>query len=295
MHSRFRTVIVIGYGKTAGDVLRYVLERQELFGYRALCIEHEFHGLSKLRALCEEAGADFKQITDKRELTKILLAIEEPTLVVSAGNNYLFPKAVVEKDALEIINFHSALLPKFPGRNAPSWVIYEGESVTGATWHYVTAGVDSGAIIAQRETPVTEDIRAYELTRDIMVQASVAFQEFYEEQLVQRIKGRPQPGATANRKLYYSWELPGGGVCSVNDPAEDIYRLLRAMDYGRSGIFPPARIRLADGREAEVVRYSKAEAKFLKDGQRAAVDEEEERIYLAMGGGYELTIKFRLR
>lgn len=294
MKSRFETVIVIGYGKTAGDVLRYVAEHQETYGYGTVFIEYETHTMSKLETMCHEVGASYEQIADKRELTERLTGISIPALIVSAGNYYLFPKAVVEKSNLEIINFHSALLPKFPGRNAQSWAIYEGEKTAGATWHYVTAGVDSGAIIAQRETPVTEDIRAYELTRDIMVKATEAFQSFFEELLVRHIEGRPQRLPEGERKIYYSWELPGGGVCSVDDPAEDIYRMLRAMDYGRSDIFPPVRIRLADGMEAEVTRYRKTPAEHLCDGQQTALDIEKRQLYLALGGGYELAIKFNL-
>ena len=293
MQSRFEKVIVIGYGKTAGDVLSYVAEKQKFFKYQTVCIEHEFHGMSKLRSVCEKMGAEYVQIIDRKKLTQVLLSIKEATLIVSAGNNYLFPDTVVEKDNLEIINFHSALLPRYPGRNAQSWAIYNGETVSGATWHYVTQDVDSGAIIAQRRTPLTEDIKAYELTRDIMEAASKAFISFFEELLIHHIEGRPQPEQARERKIYYSWELPGGGLCSINDPPEKVYRILRAMDYGKSDIFPEVRIRLADGREVEVIRYRKAEKKHLNKGQRVLLDENDKQIYLAMNGEYELAIKFK--
>ncbi len=293
MKSRFDLVVVIGWGKTAGDVLRSAAQRQGKYGYRTLCIEYEVHGISKMRALCEETGADYARITDKQAVAETLEAIAAPALVISAGNTFLFPKRIIEKPNLEIINFHSALLPKFPGRNTQSWAIYEGEKVTGATWHYMQAAVDTGAIIAQREVPIPADVKAYELTRDIMKEASAAFEDFYEELLVRHIDGRPQRLEEGGRKMYYSWEVPGGGVCSASDPAEDIYRMLRAMDYGRSDIFPPARIRLPDGHEAEVTRYKKAPAEHL-DGRQTVLDRENNRLYLAMGGGYELAIKFNL-
>lgn len=291
MQSRFKKVIVIGYGKIASDMLRYVAERQTGFGYRALCVEYELHGISSLRTPCGETDADYAQVTDKKKVTELLLAEESPTLVISAGNNYLFPQEVVEKRNFEIINFHSALLPKYPGRNAQSWAIYEGETVSGATWHYVTADVDSGAIIEQRETPVGEDIRAYELTQDIMVKAFEAFQNFYEELLIRHIEGRPQPRTAGARRIYYSWELPGGGMFEITDSVEIIYRMLRSMDYGKADIFPPVRVKLTNGREAEVLRYRKAPKKHLKDGQRVLFIEEEKRIYFALDAEYELVIK----
>ncbi len=48
-----------------------------------------------------------------------------------------------------IINIHPALLPSFPGRHGIEDAFHYGVKVTGVTIHYVTAGVDSGQIIAQ--------------------------------------------------------------------------------------------------------------------------------------------------
>ncbi len=290
MQSRFELVVVIGCGKIAGDVLRHVTELREKYGYRVRFIEHEIGAISRMRAVCAQVDVPYEQITDKAELTERLLALEGPTLVVSAGNHYLFPGAVVQKKNLEIINFHNALLPKLPGRNAPSWAIYLREPVSGPTWHYVAESVDSGAIIAQRETRLTEDVKAYELTRDIMALAYEAFQAFYEQLLQRHIAGTPQPVPEGKRKIFYSYEVPGGGRCSITEPAEDIYRLLRALDYGKNGIFPAARIRLEDGSELEVLRYGKTSAGGI---DRPRTDEENERLYLPMKGENMLTIRYR--
>ena len=262
MQSRFENVIVIGYGKMARDVLRYVAERQTKFKYQTLCIEYELHGMSKLGKLCNEIGVSHMQILDRNELTEKLLTFEEPSLVISAWNTYLFPTSVVEKSNFEIINFHNALLPKYPGRNAQCWAIYEKETVSGATWHYVTAGVDDGAIIAQQEVQITQDIKAYELTQRTIEKAFEAFQSFLEELLIKHINGKPQPKQSDERKIYYSWELPGGGICSINDSAEDIYRILRAMDYGKMDVFPSTQLDLMDGRKVIVARYKKRRKTF---------------------------------
>lgn len=291
MKSRFDEVFVIGFGKTAGDVLAYVARRQSQFGYRATFIEHELTPMSRFRTMCRELGAAYEQIPEKNRVTERFEGLRSPALIISAGNYYLFPRTVLEKENLEIINFHNALLPKFPGRNAQSWAIWEGEKRSGATWHYVTAEVDSGAVLAQSETPLTEDIRAYELTRDIMEKATEAFESFYEQLLIRHIEGRPQPKAAGPRRIYYSRELPGGGVCAAGDPPETIYRMLRAMDYGKNGIFPPVRLRLDDGREAAVLRYKKTEPERLKDGPERLLDSGEKRLYLKLDGGHELALR----
>ena len=66
---------------------------------------------------------------------------------------------IVEQYAGKMINIHPSLLPKFGGRgmyglNVHRAVIDAGESISGATVHYVTEEYDEGAIIAQAEVNI---------------------------------------------------------------------------------------------------------------------------------------------
>ena len=158
MESVFEKVLVIGYGKAAGETLKYIDDRRTDYGYALQFIEHEIHPLSVTRQICAQREIPFVSMPDKRVLTLYLEKTEERTLIVSASNNFLFPVSVVEKKNLTAINFHNALLPDYPGRNAPSWVIYAGERQTGITWHYVTAGVDEGNIIVQKTCEIGPDM-----------------------------------------------------------------------------------------------------------------------------------------
>ena len=75
-------------------------------------------------------------------------------LVVLAGFMRVLKAPMIDAFRHRIINIHPSLLPKFPGLEAWKQALAAGESVTGCTVHYVDAGIDSGAIIAQREVPV---------------------------------------------------------------------------------------------------------------------------------------------
>jgi phosphoribosylglycinamide formyltransferase-1 len=57
----------------------------------------------------------------------------------------------------KVINSHPALLPNFPGAHAVRDALAAKVAVTGATIHWVDAGMDTGKFIAQREVPVLED------------------------------------------------------------------------------------------------------------------------------------------
>ena len=74
--------------------------------------------------------------------------------------------------------------------------------------------------------------------------------------------------------------------------AVDIYRLLRAMDYGKNDIFPPVRMMLDDGCKMVVQRYSKVPAGHC-DVSDAVYDRERNTLYMRLNGDWELRIRFR--
>lgn len=81
----------------------------------------------------------------------------EADLVVLAGYMRLLCPAFVEAFPYRIINLHPALLPAFPGTTSISDALEYGVKVTGATVHFVDAGLDTGPIIAQVPVRVKED------------------------------------------------------------------------------------------------------------------------------------------
>lgn len=283
MKTEFRRVVVIGYGKAAGEILKYIADRQADCGYRLEFIEHEPHALSVTKQICGERGIPFSSVPDKHELGLYLDGIQEKTLIVSASNNYLFPASLVERSNISIVNFHNALLPDYPGRNAPSWVIYQGETRTGITWHYVTAGVDEGNIIIQKSCEIGPDTRAYELTERLMDLACTGFEECFDGILSERVEAKPQvflPG----RKMYRSTETPGDGFVDLQEEPEKIYRLLRSVDYGKTGVFAPLQTTV-EGARAEILRYRKVPPEKRK--------EEPGTLYLPLADGNLLKIKYR--
>lgn len=286
----FQKVIILGYGKVTGEVLQYVYDKKEDYGYDLLFIEHEVHPLGITEKICAENGISFQRITDKKELAARLNQLTEKTLIISASNNFLFPASLVDKSHITIMNFHNALLPDYPGRNAPTWVIYRGEKRTGITWHYVTAGVDEGNIIIQKQCEIGADMKAYELTEKLMDLAGEAFRECFADVFAECVEARSQ-GFDPDRRMYRSYEMPADGFFALTDSPEDIYRLLRSVDYGKNDIFPPVRT-VIDGREAEILRYRKVAADKARpeqgDGQ-----EEEGFCYLPLENENFLKMKWR--
>lgn len=255
MKDKFVNVVVLGYGKIAAEVLQYVCQKRDMYAYQVSYIEHEIYPFNQAQKVAEENGVWGRVITDKKQLENSLLEFDEKTLIVSANNNFLFSARLLEKPNITVMNFHNALLPKFPGRNAPSWAIYEKERQTGITWHYVTKEIDAGNIIIQKQCEIGSDTKAYELAAELMELAWKGFRECFTEVVEEKVQALPQPAA-ANRRLYKSTEVPGNGEFSLTDSPTDIYRLLRALDYGKNSIFPSAET-FCEGKKIKVLGYKR--------------------------------------
>lgn len=81
----------------------------------------------------------------------------QPDLVVLAGFLRLIGPAFLDAFAGRCLNSHPALSPAFPGANAVRDALAYGVQVTGATLFLVDAGVDTGAVVAQRAVEVRPD------------------------------------------------------------------------------------------------------------------------------------------
>jgi methionyl-tRNA formyltransferase len=79
-----------------------------------------------------------------------------PDLVVVAAFGQILPGEILERPELGCINVHPSLLPKYRGAAPLNWSLICGEKTTGVTIMMMDAGVDTGDIILQEETPVAE-------------------------------------------------------------------------------------------------------------------------------------------
>lgn len=117
-----------------------ILERARERGLTAVFIEP-----GKFRSKLDE-GAERAYI---RALEKA-----EVDLIALAGFMRILKGEFLRAFAQRVVNIHPALLPAFPGLEAWKQALDYGVKYTGATVHFVDAGVDTGPIIAQRTVPI---------------------------------------------------------------------------------------------------------------------------------------------
>ncbi len=97
---------------------------------------------------------------------------EEIDLIVLAGFLTILSPEFTSKWGSKMINIHPALLPKFGGKGmygakVHKAVLEANEKTSGATVHYVTAGVDEGQIICQGIFEIEEGDEVVDLQRKV--------------------------------------------------------------------------------------------------------------------------------
>ena len=77
-------------------------------------------------------------------------------IIINQSQN-IIKKELLSIPKIGVLNRHNALLPKNRGRLTPFWVIFNGESETGVSIHFVEEGIDSGDIVVQKKYKVSKN------------------------------------------------------------------------------------------------------------------------------------------
>ena len=87
-----------------------------------------------------------------------------PDVVVIIAYGQIISARLIEIPRLGWINLHASLLPKYRGAAPINWAILNDEKITGLTTMQIDAGLDTGPMLLQYETPIGPDETAPELT-----------------------------------------------------------------------------------------------------------------------------------
>lgn len=254
-------IFFMGTGTVGRECLK-ILKNATDAPIEYLTVESE--PIPTMEPLCRKLEIPCRKLSSM-EVKHLLLRQEGETLIISAHNEYIFPKEVVNQQNMRLINFHNAYLPDYRGRNAPTWEIYEGADYGGATWHEVETSIDTGGIIVQEKVPVVED----ETALSLLMKCARAGISLMREHVGEFLSGDYLVrSAETKGKLYLSKELPNGGFLDKAWDMEQAYRFLRSMDYSPMEILPLPKVRLGE-KFYEIDGYSVQEVKCFGGGQKA--------------------------
>ena len=132
------------------------------------------------------------------------------------------------------LNMHGSLLPKFRGRAPVNWAILKGESLSGATLHYMVQRADAGDIVDQLAVPILADDDAREVFGKVTVAAETILARCLPALVAGTAPRRPQviePGQ------YFGRRRPEDGRIDWHWPARQIHDLVRAVAPPFPGAF----------------------------------------------------------
>jgi methionyl-tRNA formyltransferase len=93
-------------------------------------------------------------------------------LVVAYGR--ILPQDVLDAPRLGCVNVHASLLPKLRGAAPITWAVVRGEPETGVTLMQMDIGMDTGAMLEQFSTPITDEETAGELSERLSAIGALA-------------------------------------------------------------------------------------------------------------------------
>ena len=153
------------------------------------------------------------------------IAALEPDLIVVAAYGLFLPAETLVVPSLGALNIHPSLLPRHRGPSPVATAILEGDTATGVTIMQLDEGMDSGPIVAQRETEIGAEETAEDLTSRLFSMGAELLTETIPKWSATETAPTPQDDSEATITRLLRRE---DGKIDWTQPAEHISRQVRA-------------------------------------------------------------------
>ncbi len=152
----------------------------------------------------------------------------KPDLVVLAFVTDILPESLLDIPSIGTICYHPSLLPRHRGSSGINWAVIQGDTRTGLTILWADKGIDTGAILLQKEVDIAPDDttgslyfnKLFPMGIDAIVEA------------VELIAAGDPPKIPQDTSLA-TYEPPcdekHAGI-DWSQPASDVYNLIRGCD-----------------------------------------------------------------
>jgi methionyl-tRNA formyltransferase len=150
----------------------------------------------------------------------------QPGLIAVAAYGQILPAAILDLPRWGSLNVHTSLLPKYRGAAPIQWAILNGEPETGVTIMKMDAGLDTGPILTQQQTPILPDDNSQTLHDRLAKLGASLLVATIMDVVAGKLTPRPQPaeGASHARKITRE-----DGRIDWTKPAVEIWNRLRAF------------------------------------------------------------------
>lgn len=151
-------IAIIGQQDFGKAVLEAFLKRGDTVAAVFCAPEKEGARPDALRVAAQDAGLTVHQFKSLRAPEAVAaMQAANADIGIMAFVLQFAPQEFVTIPKHGTIQFHPSLLPKYRGPSSINWPITRGETETGLTIFRPTDGLDEGAVILQKKTPVGEN------------------------------------------------------------------------------------------------------------------------------------------
>jgi methionyl-tRNA formyltransferase len=174
------------------------------------------------------AGIPVRQPGSLRdEAEQAALAALEADVMIVAAYGLILPRAVLDAPRHGCLNLHASLLPRWRGAAPIQRALLAGDARTGVCLMRMAVGLDTGPVVACRETAITGDDTAASLHDRLAEIGAELLDESLPAWIDGRLPAQPQPeaGVTYAKKLDKA-----EAMVDWTDSAAAIDRRVRAFD-----------------------------------------------------------------
>ena len=150
----------------------------------------------------------------------------KPDLIAVAAYGQILPKALLEVPRLGCLNVHTSLLPRHRGAAPIQWAILNDDAETGVTIMKMDTGLDTGDILSETRTAITQSDDAQSLHDRLAELGAQLLVQTIPEYAEGKLTPRPQPaeGVTYARKI-----TKEDGRLDWTRPARELWNRVRGL------------------------------------------------------------------
>jgi methionyl-tRNA formyltransferase len=185
---------------------------------------------SPVKALALERGLRVEQPPTLRdpvvqETLRALVAAESVEVMVVAAYGLILPQSVLDLPPKGCLNIHASLLPRWRGAAPIQRAIQAGDQESGIGIMQMEAGLDTGPVLLEARTPITDEDTAASLHDRLAALGAQTIVNALAQLDRLTPKTQSEAGVTYASKLGRD-----EGALDFNRPASELARQIRAFD-----------------------------------------------------------------
>ena len=153
------------------------------------------------------------------------LSVIKPDMVVVVAYGKILPQQILKLPPLGCINVHASLLPKYRGAAPIQRAIINGEEQTGITTMLMDEGLDTGSILLQEKTDITDEDNADTLSKKLSEMGALLLMKTIRGLKNGSVRPVPQEGIPS----YAPTLKKKDGKIDWSKSAKEIFNLIRGL------------------------------------------------------------------